>query len=128
MVEPDYLFSSLEVILLQNQFPSDEAWPNEVGQLSSNFPELVEAAIQAITKIGHTRDLETALAIRDEIRRLPDSLVTEVLNQIILRLIIIDPLLCRWFVLDVFLHDANPDAKADVAERINLLIADLRSH
>ena len=112
---------------MPNQFPGNEARSDDFGQLSNNFPELIEAAIQAITKIGHTRDLETALAIRDEIRRLPNSLVTEILNQIILRLIVIDPLLCRWFVLDVFLHDANPDAKADVAERINILIADLRS-
>lgn len=105
----------------------DQFLLNESSQLGINLPQLVEAVVQAVTKVGESRDLETALAIRDEIRRLPDELVTEVLNQLILRLIFIDPLLCRWFVLDVFLHDADPDAKADVAERINVLMADLRS-
>ncbi|MBD1917051.1 MULTISPECIES: hypothetical protein [Cyanophyceae] len=105
----------------------DQSLLNESSQSGINLPQLVEAAVQAVTKVGESRDLETALAIRDEIRRLPDELVTEILNQLILRLIFIDPLLCRWFVLDVFLHDADPDAKADVTERINVLMADLRS-
>ena len=100
---------------------------NEADQSAINLPQLIEVVVQAVTKVGEDRDLESALAIRDEIRRLPDDLVTEVLNQLILRLIFVDPLLCRWFVLDVFLHDANADAKADVAERINVLMADLRS-
>jgi hypothetical protein len=34
--------------------------------------------------------------------------------------------LCRWFIIDIFLKDADPEGKADVAERINLLLADLR--
>lgn len=105
----------------------DQSLPNESSQSGINLPQLVEAAVQAVIKVGESRDLETALAIRDEIQRLPNELVTEVLNQLILRLIFIDPLLCRWFVLDVFLHDAEPDAKADVAERINVLMTDLRS-
>ena len=105
----------------------DQSLLNELSQSGINLPQLVEAVVQAVTKVGESRDLETALAIRDEIRRLPDELVTEILNQLILRLIFIDPLLCRWFVLDAFLHDADPDAKADVAERINVLMADLRS-
>lgn len=100
---------------------------NEADQSAINLPQLIEVVVQAVTKVGEDRNLESALAIRDEIRRLPDDLVTEVLNQLILRLIFVDPLLCRWFVLDVFLHDADPDAKADVAERINVLMADLRS-
>ncbi|MBM0740673.1 hypothetical protein JOY44_03405 [Phormidium sp. CLA17] len=106
---------------------NDQSLPNESSQSGINLPQLVEAVVQAVTKVGESRNLETALAIRDEIRRLPNDLVTEVLNQLILRLIFIDPLLCRWFVLDVFLYDADPDAKADVAERINVLMADLRS-
>ncbi|MBD2230487.1 hypothetical protein [Phormidium tenue] len=105
----------------------DQSLPNESSQWGINLPQLVEAVVQAVTKVGESRDLETALAIRDEIRRLPDELVTEVLNQLILRLIFIDLPLCRWFVLDVFLHDADPEAKADVAERINMLMTDLRS-
>jgi len=105
----------------------DQPLPNELSQSGINLPQLVEAVVQAVTKVGESRDLDTALAIRDEIRRLPDELVTEVLNQLILRLIFIDPSLCRWFVLDVFLHDADPEAKADVAERINILMTDLRS-
>lgn len=100
---------------------------NEVGQSGVNLPQLIEAVIHAVTKVGESRNLESALGIRDEIRRLPDNLVTEILNELILRLIFVDPLLCRWFVLDVFLHDADPDASADVAERINVLMADLRS-
>lgn len=100
---------------------------NEVDRSGINLPQLIEVVVQAVTKVGEGRDLESALAIRDEIRRLPDDLVTEILNQLILRLILVDPLLCRWFVLDVFLYDADPDAKADVAERINVLMADLRS-
>lgn len=101
---------------------------SESNPLQGNLQELIETVIQAVLKVGDTRSLQDALTIRDEIRRLPDNLVTEILNQVILRLILVDPLLCRWFVLDVFLHDADPLARADVAERMNLLVADLRSH
>jgi hypothetical protein len=111
---------------LSDQSLDNEA-NNEVAQLGNNLPQLMDSVVQAVTKVGEDRDLESALFVRDEIRRLPDALVTEILNQLILRLIFVDPLLCRWFVLDVFLHDADPAAKADVAERINVLIADLRS-
>ncbi|MBW4460145.1 MAG: hypothetical protein KME47_07900 [Nodosilinea sp. WJT8-NPBG4] len=106
---------------------NDQSLPNESTQSGINLPQLVEAVVQAVTKVGESRDLDTALAIRDEIRRLPDELVTEILNQLILRLIFIDPSLCRWFVLDGFLHGADLDAKADVAERINVLMTDLQS-
>lgn len=78
-------------------------------------------------RVGSTQNMEDALLIRDEIRRLPDEFVTEILNQVILRLILVNPDLCRWFVLDVFLHDADPEARADIAERINMLLADMRS-
>lgn len=105
----------------------DQSSNNAAAQSGINLPQLIEAVVQAVTKVGETRNMESAIAIRDEIRRLPDDIVTEVLNQLILRLIFIDPLLCRWFVLDAFLHGADPDAKADVAERINVLMADLRS-
>lgn len=93
----------------------------------TDLSQLIEVVIQTVIKAGETRHLDTALAIRDEIRRLPDEVVTEILNRLILKLIFIDPLLCRWFVIDVFLRDADPDARADVAERINVLLADLRS-
>lgn len=92
-----------------------------------NFETLIEVIFKAVMRVGSTQNMEEGLLIRDEIRRLPNELVTEILNQIILRLVLINPELCRWFVLDVFLHDSDPEAKADVAERINVLIADLPS-
>ncbi|GAB4385917.1 MAG: hypothetical protein Kow00121_51470 [Elainellaceae cyanobacterium] len=92
---------------------------------AENFETLIEVIFKAVMQVGSTQNMEEGLIIRDEIRRLPDQFVTEILNQIILRLVLIDPELCRWFVLDVFLHDSDPEAKADVAERINVLIADL---
>ncbi|MBD1911225.1 MULTISPECIES: hypothetical protein [unclassified Leptolyngbya] len=93
---------------------------------TDEFQTLVEAVFQAVVKVGETRDMADGLVIRDQIRRLPDALVTEILNQIILRLVLVNPELCRWFVLEVFLHDTEPEARADVAERINVLIADLQ--
>lgn len=103
--------------------PSNE----NINELEIELSNLVEAMVKAILIASETQKLENALAIRDELQRLPNYLVKEVLNGVILDLVKIDPLLCRWFVLDVFLHDAPPEGKADVAERINLLIADLRS-
>lgn len=100
---------------------------NDSNRLKDEFSRLVESVLNAIAQVGKTQDLERALMIRDEIRRLPDDLVTEILNQVILRLVLMDPDLCRWFLLDVFLRDAVPEAKADVAERINLLLADLQN-
>ncbi|GAQ00141.1 hypothetical protein [Leptolyngbya sp. NIES-2104] len=94
---------------------------------AKNFSHLIEAVVKAILKVGQTHDLEQAFVVRDELRRLPDALLTEVLNQVMLHLVSIDPLLCRWFIIDVFLRDASPEGRADVAERINLLIAGLRS-
>ncbi|MBW4515842.1 MAG: hypothetical protein KME11_11520 [Timaviella obliquedivisa GSE-PSE-MK23-08B] len=123
---PGYYYTFYHASPLSDQSLDNEA-NNEVAQLGNNLPQLMDSVVQAVTKVGEDRDLESALFVRDEIRRLPDALVTEILNQLILRLIFVDPLLCRWFVLDVFLHDADPAAKADVAERINVLIADLRS-
>lgn len=94
---------------------------------SEDFDRLVESVVKAILKVGQTQDFEEATVIRDELRRLPDTMLTEVLNQVILRLVPIDPLLCRWFIIDIFLRDAPPEGRADVAERINILLADLRS-
>lgn len=88
---------------------------------------LVDAVVKAVLKVGQTQDLEEAIVVRDQLRRLPDLLLTEVLNQVMLRLVAIDPLLCRWFIIDVFLRDAPAEGRADVAERINILLADLRS-
>lgn len=100
---------------------------NPPDHLSTEFTHLVEAVVQAIVAAGQSRSIEDALVIRDEINRLPPTLVTEVLNNTMLRLINIDPVLCRWFIVDVFLRDADPQSRADVAERINLLLADLQS-
>lgn len=100
---------------------------NYSERLREEFNGLVESVLNAIARVGETHDMERALMIRDEIRRLPDDLVTEILNQVILRLVLMNPDLCRWFLLEVFLHDAVPEAKADVAERINLLLADLQT-
>lgn len=83
--------------------------------------------VKAVLKARQTDDINDALVIRDELHRLPSGMMTEVLNQVILRLVQIDPVLCRWFIVDVFLRDADPEGRADVAERINLLMAELRS-
>lgn len=100
---------------------------NESSQAQSDLTSLVEAVVKAVMVVNRSKDLEQALVIRDELRRLPAPLVTEVLNGVMLRLLNQDPNLCRWFVLDVFLHDADPEGKADVAERINLMLSDLQS-
>jgi hypothetical protein len=105
---------------LQNQ-PFNQTLSDE------DFNHLTESVVKAILKVGQTQNLEEAIVIRNELHRLPDQVLTEVLNQVILRLVAIDPLLCRWFIIDVFLRDAPPEGRADVAERINILLADLRS-
>lgn len=94
---------------------------------AEDFQRLVSAIVNAVVKVGQTKDLAEALIIRDQLQRLPNSVLTEVLNQVILSLVSIDPTLCRWFIIEVFLRDAAPEGRADVAERINLLLADLRS-
>ena len=93
--------------------------------LEIEIGNLVEAVVKAAIAAHQTQNLEDALSIRDQLNRLPDSLKTDVLNGVILNLVKIDPLLCRWFIIDIFLRDANPEGKADVAERINMLIADM---
>ncbi len=93
--------------------------------LEIEIGNLVEAVVKAAIAANQTQNLEDALTIRDQLNRLPDSLKTDVLNGVILNLVKIDPLLCRWFIIDIFLRDANPEGKADVAERINMLIADM---
>lgn len=98
-----------------------------VDQLQTDLNHLVEAVVVAAIDAYQSQVPEAALQIRDELRRLPDSLVTEILNHILLRLVAVNPIVCRWFVIDVFLRDADPEGKADVAERINLLLADLAS-
>ena len=93
--------------------------------LEIEIGNLVEAVVKAAIAANQTQNLEDALSIRDQLNLLPDSLKTDVLNGVILNLVKIDPLLCRWFIIDIFLRDANPEGKADVAERINMLIADM---
>lgn len=105
----------------------DQPLSQSINTLKGEIDRLVEAVAEAVVVASQTQKLENALAIRDELRRLPEYLVTEVLNNVILKLLKIDPNLCRWFVLDIFLHDAELEGKADVAERINLLIADVQS-
>jgi len=107
---------------LDNQ-PQNKAM-NGLGQ---DLNSLVEAATKAVIAAGQTQQLEDALVIRNELRRLPDDMVTEVLNGVILNLVSTQPELCRWFILDVFLGEASQEGRADVAERLNLLIADLQS-
>lgn len=97
------------------------------GGLEIDLDGLVATVVKAVTLAKQTGEPDNALIIRDELRRLPNDLLTDVLNGVMLKLVKIDPQLCRWFVLDVFLLDADPEGRADVAERINLLLADLRS-
>lgn len=104
------------------QNPSSNQDINEL-----DISALVEAVTKAVIAANQTQALEDAFDLRDQLRRLPDYLLTEVLNGVILQLVQTDPDLCRWFIVDIFLRDADPEGKADVAERINLLMADLRS-
>ncbi len=92
-----------------------------------NLETLIGAVVNAVVSAHQSQELESALSIRDELQRLPDYLVTEVLNGVMLDLVKINPDLCRWFILEVFLREADPEGRADVAERINLLMADLRA-
>ncbi|NJP11846.1 MAG: hypothetical protein HC866_22195 [Leptolyngbyaceae cyanobacterium RU_5_1] len=106
---------------------SDQPTRDRADGLEINLDTLVETVVKAVIAASQTDNFEEALVIRDEIRRLPDELITEVLNGVMLSLVQIEPALCRWFILDVFLHDADPEGKADVAERINLLLADFQA-
>jgi hypothetical protein len=98
-----------------------------MNELDTNLNTLVDAVAKAVLAANRNENLEDALTIRDELHRLPNELITEVLNGVILNLVKVDPEVCRWFILDVFLRDADPEGRADVAERINLLLDDLRS-
>ncbi|MBL1176597.1 hypothetical protein [Pantanalinema sp. GBBB05] len=109
---------------MSDQVPNDRT----NHPLATDLDHLVEMVVKAVITVSQTRSVEEALMIRDELRRLPDDLTTEILNQVMLSLVKIDPDVCRWFILDVFLHNADPEGKADVAERLNLLFADLQSH
>ena len=113
--------------MTNNSLPDSPLNENQTG-LEVNLNILVNTVVKAILVASKTQELDDALIIRDELRRLPDYLVTEVLNGVILNLVQVNPTLCRWFILDIFLCDADPEGKADVAERINLLIAELQSH
>ncbi|HEY9878627.1 MAG TPA: hypothetical protein V6D29_09245 [Leptolyngbyaceae cyanobacterium] len=102
--------------------------PEEIRKrLGIDISSLVDAVVQAVVRAEQSQSQEDALLIRDELCRLPDYWMTEVLNDVILGLVKVDPNLCRWFILDVFLQDSDPEGRADVAERINLLLADLQS-
>jgi hypothetical protein len=105
----------------------DQPLNDKTNGLEIELSHLVEAVVEAVLIASQTQELENALVIRDELLRLPDYLITEVLNGVILKLVKIDPVLCRWFILDIFLENAASEGKADVAERINLLIADIQS-
>jgi hypothetical protein len=99
-----------------------------MNELAKDLNGLVEAVTKAIMIAGQTQQFEDAKVIKNQLRRLPDSMVTEVLNGVILNLVNTQPELCRWFILDIFLSEAPPEGRADVAERLNLLIADLQSN
>lgn len=92
-----------------------------------DLSHLVEAVVKVVLRAKQSQSIDDALIIRDQLQRLPNPVMTEVLNQVMLKLVQIDPELCRWFVVDVFLRDADPEGKADVAERINLLMAEMQS-
>lgn len=109
---------------MSNSTPDDRT----TNHLPTDLDHLVEMVVKAVMTVSQTRSVEEALIIRDELRRLPDELTTEILNQVMLALVKVDPDVCRWFILEVFLHNADPEGKADVAERLNLLFADLQSH
>ena len=97
------------------------------SDIAVGLNKLVEAVVKSAIAAHKSQNLEDALAIRDELQRLPRDWTTEVINGVMLELVQIDPILCRWFILDVFLYDADPEGKADVAERINLMLADLKT-
>ena len=105
----------------------DQSLNKNINGLEIEVSHLVDAVVEAVVMASQTQEIENAVVIRDEIRRLPSYLVTEVLTCVILKLVKINPILCRWFILDIFLRDADSQGKADVAERINILIADLQS-
>ncbi|XHX77507.1 MAG: hypothetical protein RBJ76_24215 [Stenomitos frigidus ULC029] len=98
-----------------------------MDDVKANLDALIEVVVKAVVSAYQTQELENALVIRDELQRLPNDMTTEVINGVILSLVQTNPDLCRWFILDVFLCEANPEGKADVAERINLLMADLNT-
>ncbi|MBW4469904.1 MAG: hypothetical protein KME45_05810 [Stenomitos rutilans HA7619-LM2] len=100
---------------------------SNMDDVELKLDDLIDTVVKAIVSAYQTQDLDNALVIRDELQRLPSALTTEVINGVILRLVQTDPDLCRWFLLDVFLREADPDGRADVAERINLLMADLKT-
>lgn len=101
--------------------------PNDSGsEPAINLSQLVKAVVNVVLKAKQTQNVDEALVVRDELHRLPDQVMTEVLNQVMLELVQIDPALCRWFIVDVFLRDADPEGRADVAERINLMMAELQ--
>ncbi|OLP15538.1 hypothetical protein BST81_25640 [Leptolyngbya sp. 'hensonii'] len=112
---------------MQDQPSPESAGADTSNALAKEIRTLVEAVTKAVILVGQNHDRDNALIIRDQLRQLPDAFTTEVLNGMILNLVKIDPELCRWFIVDVFLQDANLEGKADVAERINLLLDDLRS-
>lgn len=105
----------------------DQSLNENINGLDTELSNLVQAVVEAVLRTSRTADVDNALFIRDELHRLPQYLMTEVLNGIIFNLVKIDPVVCRWFILDIFLRDTEPEKKADVAERINLLIADIQS-
>lgn len=113
-------------IALQN-LPSDLPSKEDPHGLNAELGSLVDAVVNALVCVNQTRNLDDALKIRDDLQRLPNYFVAEVLNSVMLRLVNIDPELCRWFILDVYLYGADPEGKADVAERLNLLMADLQA-
>lgn len=122
------LFSSKSASKAQSDFSSETLMTLSSEDIEPTLKRLVTAIVEAVVAAKQSQNWDEALAIRDQLKRLPNALMTEVINDVMLNLIKVEPDLCRWFILDVFLCEADPAGKADVAERINLLMADLNAH
>lgn len=101
--------------------------PADPNNISDTLSLLVDAVVNSAIAAYQVQDPES-FVIRDELRRLPAPVMTEVINSVMIKLLQANPDICRWFILDVFLRDADPEGKADVAERINLMMASLQAN
>lgn len=100
---------------------------SDPNNISDALSQLVTAVVNSAIAAYQAQDPE-AFVIRDELHRLPAPVMTEVINGVMIKLLQVNPDICRWFILDVFLRDADPEGKADVAERINIMMANLQAN
>lgn len=101
--------------------------PSDPHNIKDALSQLVDAVVNSAIAAYQVQDPES-FVIRDELHRLPAPVMTEVINGVMIKLLQINPDICRWFILDVFLRDADPEGKADVAERINIMMANLQGN